>query len=193
VSVPQHDRWVELFDEVQRDPLPLWTRFGAATLPDTLFPRDYHTNPVLVYFSRRKRWREWVDPWFLALVGYPLLYPACLLVPTARGGFAAMAVLLWSVVFGLVMLLLHARMTLFAGIVAVHVALTGRGWWDTLRRVSSHVAFLVGGLVTVLVSSAMCTCVGLVVVILFGILLKEKTNDLAEDLWSRPEEWKEEG
>ena len=105
----------------------------------------------------------------------------------------ALAVLVWSVVFGLVMLLLHARMTLFAGIVAVHVGLTDRGWWNTLRRVSSHVAFLVGGLVTVLVSSAMCTCVGLVVVILFGILLKEKTNDLAEELWSRPEEWKEEG
>ncbi len=275
MSIPQHEHWNELLEEATRDPLPLWTRFGAATLPDTLFPRDYHTNPILVYFSRRRRWKETLEPSFVILACYPFIYPLCLALPSftmafnalglalvfstlalpllaafhARGflrrrlghvpfqelaltrltpaeiaqalaippladtrasviigiasfaistaaltsvspmGGVELAILIWGAVMSLVFLILHARMSLFAGIVAVHVALTHASWTDTLRRVSWHMATLLVGLVLIVILSYTCFCLAILAVMVYGFVLREKTADVATELWSDPDEW----
>jgi len=272
VSIPQHEYWEELFEDTQRDPLPLWTRFGAAFLPDTLFPRDYHTNPILVYFGRRRAWRDAIAPAFVLLFLYPFAYPACaflapmptlwlVLLPllgvfvlpviaaahthrflarrlahvpfqdlaltrltaaeivqglalqpladvrtSVIAGIASLVISIgWAmsfyppetalpmvlafVILGLLFLFVHARVTLYAGVVAAHVALTRRDWTDTLRRVSGHIWFLLGGFVAIFALTYLCGCLALIGVVVFAILLRDRTRDIAEELWSNPDEW----
>ncbi len=272
MSVPSHDQWKELFDEVESDPFPWWTRIGARLLPNELFPRDYRTNPVLRAFGPRRGWKDNFDPAFCLMLLHPLAFPAiCMFSASMRLAFPMMfavfllstftlpllaaahahgflvrrlarvpfqelaltrltpaeiaqalalppladtrmivvfggasfligtafvtarvgdlAPLVIATVFATFTVYIQLRATIYAGIAAVHVALTRGGWFDTLKRVAGHVALLGFGFVTVLVLMFLCFCIGLAAAIGFAIILRDKTSDVALELWSNPGEW----
>jgi hypothetical protein len=270
--VPSHDHWKELFDEVESDPLPWWTRIGARLLPNELFPRDYRTNPVLRAFGPKRGWKDNLDIWLLLMVAHALVYPALaiftssfiyslplmfavlflstftlpVLAAAHAHGFLVkrlarvpfnelvltrltpaeiaqalalppladtramvlfggasflvctafvnafsgdLALLVIGALFATFTVYIQLRATIYSGIAAVHVALTRSGWFDTFKRIAGHVALLGVGFVTVLIMMSLCFCIGLAGAIGFAIILRDKTSDVALELWSHPEEW----
>jgi hypothetical protein len=92
-------------------------------------------------------------------------------------------------VFATFTLYIQLRVTIYAGIVAVHVALTRGGWFDTTKRIAGHVALLGVGFISVLMLMFFCFCLGVAGAVAFAIILRDRTSDVALELWSHPEDW----
>lgn len=99
------------------NPLRGWRLFGLATLTRTLWPREARTNPVMAYYSGRKRGRVAEDmmglcPWGAALVLDLIALAYWELDPIGYGVLSSICLLFMAAVLGATMTGFHLRRSL---------------------------------------------------------------------------------